>query len=98
MGYLTIRMFLGEITKPLQSPIVIYCDNQSTIAITKNDKYHTRTKHIDLRYHFIREIYTRKIIDIQYCPTENMTADILTKPIKTPNHKNILVKLGLRSA
>ena len=90
-------MFLGDILRPLMEPMVLYCDNQSTIAVAKNDQYHARTKHIDIRYHFIRESISREIIEICYCPTENMVADIFMKalPVKTFEHLRTLLGVHL---
>ena len=48
-----IWMFLGDILHSLMKLMVLYCDNQSAIAVAKNDQYHARTKHIDSQYHFI---------------------------------------------
>ena len=80
-----IRMFLGEVLCPLSKPMLLYCDNQSAIAVAKEDQFHARTKHIDIRYHFIHEAITRNIIEVRYCPMQHMIADIFTKalPIKT---------------
>ena len=58
---------------------VMYCDNQSAIELSNNDIYHDRTKHIDLRYHFIRECIQRKLFSIEYIPTSEQQADIFTK-------------------
>ena len=62
-------------------PIVINEDNQGAIALTQNPIAHSRTKHIDIRFHFIRKAREEGIIDIVYCPTSEMVADLLTKPI-----------------
>ena len=57
-------------------------DNQGAIYIAENPVEHSRTKHIDVCYHYIREALNKKIIEINYdCPTEDMIADILTKPL-----------------
>ena len=56
-------------------------DNQGAICIAKNPVAHSRTKHIDIRYHYIRETLCDKIIELEYCPTEHMIADLLTKPL-----------------
>ncbi len=56
-------------------------DNQGTIAMSKNPVYHRCTKHTDIRRNFIREAIQYGVIDVQYCPTEDMLANILTKPL-----------------
>ena len=73
--------FMGEITRPLSAPMVLNCDNQSAIALTKDGQFHVRIKHIDLRFHFIREAIANGAIAVAYCPTQAMVADILTKPL-----------------
>ena len=80
-----ICMFLGEVLRPLSKPMLPYCDNQSAIAVAKNDQFHACTKHIDIQYHFIHEAITWNIIKVRYCPTQHMVADIFTKalPMKT---------------
>ncbi len=57
-------------------------DNQAAIAIASDNRNETRLKHIDIRYHHIRERKDRGDIDIKYCPTKEMVADILTKGIR----------------
>ena len=61
--------------------ITIQCDNQAAIAFTKNFKYHSRTKHIDTKYNYIRDIIAKREVAIQYISTYSMVADPLTKPI-----------------
>ncbi|XP_073030777.1 secreted RxLR effector protein 161-like [Primulina eburnea] len=62
-----------------ESPI--FCDNTSTIAITYNPVLHSRTKHIDVRHHFIRDHALKKNIRLEYVSTEQQAADIFTKPL-----------------
>ena len=62
-------------------PIVIHCDNQSCIKIYINPMFHDRSKHIDIRYHRIRDCVQRKIMLPQNIPTEDQDADILTKAL-----------------
>lgn len=59
--------------------VVIFEDNQSTIAITRNPQYHGRSKHISIKYHFIRNQVNEGVVDLKYCPTQDMVADMLTK-------------------
>lgn len=58
---------------------MIYEDNQSTIAIAKNPQFHGRVKHINIKYHFIREQVNNDNIKVTYCQTTDMIADMLTK-------------------
>lgn len=58
----------------------IYGDNRGAIDLSKNPVSRQRSKHIDIRHHFLREILVNGKIDIVYCPTEEMVADIFTKP------------------
>jgi hypothetical protein len=61
--------------------IVIYCDNQSCIKLSINPLLHDRSKHIDIRYHHLRDCVQRKIMLLQYIPTEDQDVDILTKAL-----------------
>ena len=61
--------------------ILIYEDNQSTIKTASEEIYNDRSKHIDVRYHFIREKIRNNQIKVVYLPTEEMIADALTKPL-----------------
>eukprot|EP00253_Pinus_taeda_P011679 PITA_11679 len=60
-------------------PTVIYCDNQSCIKLSANPVFHDRSKHIDIRYHHIRDCVQRRIMLLSYIPTEDQDADILMK-------------------
>ena len=61
--------------------MVVYCDNSSAIDISKNPVQHSKTKHIEIMYHFIRDLVKRKIVCLEYIPTECQNADIFTKPL-----------------
>jgi transposase InsO family protein len=69
---------LKETTK---EKVTVYTDSQSCIAMVKNEKYSNRTKHIDTKYHYVRELYTKREIELEYVNTEVNTADLLTKPL-----------------
>lgn len=77
------------------SPIVINCDNQSAICLAKTDAYSARTKHIDIRYHFVREYVSSSLIDIKYVPTDQMPADALTKAVPGPKQLFCSTQMGL---
>ena len=57
-------------------PITIFEDNQSAISIAKNPQFHGRVKHINIKYHFIREQVNNNIIELRYCQTSEMIADM----------------------
>jgi hypothetical protein len=95
---LWIRMFLAEIAQPLAQPVTLYCDNQSVISISRNDQFHAHTKHIDIRYQFICNVATRRLISVHYCPTNDMPADMLTKALSVPQLTHLHIAVGLRSA
>ncbi len=77
------------------APVGINCDNQSVIAFAHNHQFYARSKHIDIRHHFIREHVNNEDIIIIHVPTENNIADILTKPLPRGTHQRHLVSLGL---
>ena len=92
---LWLRRLIGELFKPVTEPTTLYSDSQSAIALTKDGSYHARTKHIDIRYHFIRFIVQDGTINLIYCPTEDMTADMLTKALPNSKAKHFARSLGL---
>lgn len=69
-------------------------DNQSAIAIARNPTGHARTKHIDIRYHFVREKGTT---DLCYCPTKEMIADLLTKSLPRGRFESLRSAMGMET-
>ncbi len=67
----------------MDAPIVIYCDNISSILLANNPVYHARTKHIEVHYHFIKEKVLAKEIDLIHVSTEDQVADIFTNALST---------------
>lgn len=93
-----LRQLLGQVFGPFDGPSTLFCDNQSAIALTKDHQYHARTKHIDVRYHFLRWIVEQGTIRLVYCPTSDMIADVLTKALPSLKAKHFAAELGLRTA
>jgi hypothetical protein len=93
---LWVRQFLGELTTKFSSPTSLYSDNQGAIALAKNNKFHARSKHIDIRYHFIREAVDNETVQLIYIPTADNVADIFTKPLAAPKFNLFRSALGLR--
>ena len=73
------RLLAELLQKETSKPAVIYQDNKSAICMAKNPQFHGRSKHIAIKYHFIRDETKNGTIDVQYCRTEDMVADMLTK-------------------
>jgi hypothetical protein len=89
---------LTELYEEVTLPIPIYCDNQGAIALASNHKFHARTKHVDLRYHFIRKQVSEGIFDLQYCPTEENIADAFTKALPCPRLEKLRAALKISTA
>jgi hypothetical protein len=68
------------------------------IALARDDRFHARTKHIDIRYHFIREMIEHGKLVLSYIPSADNVADIFTKALPSPQFKLLASKLGLRRA
>lgn len=89
-----IRRFLAEIFGEQQTT-TIFNDNQGAGMLSKNPIFHNRTKHMDVRHHFVRQNVIENVIEVKYLPTEEMPADVLTKCLAKPNHEKCINKLGL---
>jgi hypothetical protein len=90
---LWLRRLNGNLSAPSSSATTLFCDNQAAVRLAEADNYHACTKHIDIRYHFIRDTVQRGEVSLVYCPTDNMTADILTKAL--PRWKVVQHAVGL---
>ena len=90
-----LRSFMKEIWGE-EKPLTISCDNQGAIVLAKNNKFHTRTKHINLRYHFICEAVEDGKIQVKYVLTDDNVSNIFTKPLPRPKFAKFVELLGLR--
>ena len=90
-----LRAFVQEI-RGLEKPIAINCDNQGAITLSKDNKFHAQTKHIDIRYHFIQEAVKDRKITLKYIPTDENPADIFTKLLTKAKFHRFIELLGLR--
>ncbi|GJW32955.1 retrovirus-related pol polyprotein from transposon TNT 1-94 [Tanacetum coccineum] len=77
--------------------IPLYCDNKSVIALCYNNVQHSRAKHIDIRYHFIKEQVENGIVELYFVQTEYQLADIFTKPLHRERFNFLIDKLGMKS-
>ena len=78
-----IRMLLCDLHIFLASCPTLWCDNTSTISLTSNPVFHTRAKHVEVNYHFEREHVVRGDLKVQFIPTIDQLADLLTKALPT---------------
>jgi transposase InsO family protein len=92
-----LRSLLSQIFEPIKAPTTLFSDNQSAIALARDNMYHARTKHIDVRYHFIRWVIEQGSLRLIYCPTDHMLADALTKALPSAKVKHFAAGLGLRT-
>lgn len=90
-----LSTFLKELRLPQLTDVILYNDNQSAGKLAKNSIFHSKTKHIDIRAHFIRQALQDKRLKLKYLPTQEMIADILTKALPTPKHDFCSKGLGL---
>lgn len=90
-----LQSFLNELGLPDLSNITLHVDNMGALKLAENPVFHGRSKHIDIRYHFIREVIKNKIISLRHVSTHDMVADILTKPLPGPSHRRCIEGLKL---
>ena len=95
---LYLRSILDEMGVVFDGPTVIKEDNQNCIKMCKSTVMQKRTKHIDVKYHFVRERVKDETVELQYCPTEFMEADFLTKSLSkstVEEHRRTLMGCSL---
>lgn len=93
-------IYLRNVYEELMSrpmTITLYNDNQAAQKIAHNPVYHKRTKHIDTRFHFIREVVERDVVQVKYVSTNDMIADVLTKGLDARKQMSCEEGMGLRS-
>jgi hypothetical protein len=79
-------------------PIPIHCDNTSAISVSKNPVLHSKTKHIPIKYHFLREQVSNRIVQLNYIPSTEQIADIFTKPLAATPFGYLRQKLGVTNS
>ena len=74
---------------------VMYEDNQSCLTSLSSEKFSSKSKHIEVRYHFAKDLKQKNLVNFQYCPSENMIADMLTKPLESVKLRKLTQLIGL---
>jgi hypothetical protein len=92
-----MKQNLTNIHFEYDEPIPIYCDNIRTISISKNLVMHSKTKHIPIKYHFLREKVAEKNIRVEYVGTKEQVADIFTKTLPREAFEYLHQRLGVIS-
>ena len=90
-----LRKLFSELFGHVLDTTVILCYNQSGIRLTKNLVFHDRSKHIDIRYHFIRDMVQRGAVRLDHIGTDEQVADILTKPLGKVKFLTFRERLGI---
>ncbi|KAK9705165.1 hypothetical protein RND81_07G037600 [Saponaria officinalis] len=90
-----LRRVLKKIGFEEKSGTVILCDNSSTIQLSKNPEFHGKSEHIDVRFHFLRELLNDGVVKLSYCTSENQVADIMTNPLKLEQFEKLRRMLGM---
>lgn len=95
---LWLRQLQAELHQSEEEALTINCDNQSAIRLASTDCYKPRTKHIDIRFHFLREYVIKSVIKFEYVQGCEMVADNLTKGTTCEKHLFCISKMGLHSS
>ena len=93
-----IRSFINDLRIPgLFIDTVPYIDNNSASKLTRNSEFHSRSKHIDVKHHFVREKVEEEVINTQRVDTKDNVADIFTKTLARPTHEGAVNQMNLFS-
>ena len=92
-----LKRLVNIFDKALANDCTIFSDSQSCMKMTKNDKFSNRTKHIDTKFHFVKDLVSKNAVKIEYVATENNIADMFTKPLANTKLKFFRELAGLNS-
>lgn len=92
-----MKQMLKDIGVLFEEPIVIYCDNTSTINMSKNLVMHSKTKHISIKYHFLSDKVVDKEVRLEYVCSKEQIADIFTKPLPKDDFEHLRSLLGVQA-
>ena len=84
-----------ELGQKQKYPTLIKGNNDGSIAMARNLQFHKRSKHIDIRWHWVRDLNEQKVIEIESCRDPKQTADVLTKELAKPKHQKHVSEMGL---
>jgi len=90
-----MRRVLRNLSHDQEGSTSIMCDNSSTIKLSKNPVMHGRSKHIRVRFHFLRDLAKDGEVELVYCPTQEQVADLMTKALKLEAFQKLRKKMGM---
>lgn len=93
-----LRKLLEDLGQNQDSPVDLFCDNKSAIAIAQNPVQHGRTKHINVKFHAIREAEKNLLIKVHHCSTEVQLADLMTKALPPTRLEFLKTRMGMSKA
>jgi hypothetical protein len=89
------RRLLNGIGCDQKQPTELFCDNQGALKLVSNPEFHRRTKHIDVRYHYVRDQQMDGSLAVHHVGTKGQLADLLTKALAGPAFQNLRMKIGV---
>jgi hypothetical protein len=90
-----LHKLLADLFRHEMESIVIHCDNQRCVKLSENLVFHDKSKHIEIKYHYIRDMVQRKAIHVQYLSTHGQVVDVFTKPLAMTKFEYFRERLGL---
>jgi hypothetical protein len=90
-----LRSILNHLKINQSSSTMIHCDNSSSIKLSKNPILHGRCKHIDVRFHFLRDLTRDGVVELVHCRSQDQLADLMTKPLKLDTYCKLRENLGI---
>ena len=90
-----IKQLLKGMKEEITKPVILYCDNTSDINVTKNPVMHTKSKNIEIKYHYLRHLVQDKEVKMEYVNTKEKIVDIFTKLLPKEAHEYLRGKLGV---
>lgn len=91
-----MKRLLQDLGSDQTKPTLLFCDNQSAIKVVRNpQKFHQFTKHIDVKFHFIRDLQDEDVVDVVYVNIESQLADRFTKELDGPRFRKLRNAIGV---
>jgi hypothetical protein len=91
-----LRRILSDLGEEQFEPTEIYCDSRSAVILARNPVYHGRSKHIEIKHHYIRELLEKGEVRLENCNTEEQIVDLMTKSLSLKKHEAFCLELGIR--